>query len=382
MRILLLLPYAWDTSPSQRFRIEQWFPELKAAGVELEVAALLTQDEQRTLYGKGGAARKGIMLTGALLRRLGQLRGSRRYDAIWLHRAAFPVGPPFLERWLARSGTPVILEFDDAIYLTHTSAANERWRAFKCASKTAELCGLSRHVVVGNEYLAEYARRFNANVSIIPTTIDVDAYQPRAEYADNDPVVIGWSGSGTTAAHLRTLDRVLQRVAAQTNVRVHVMGVDDYSLEGVDTRAVRWSPAVELPELRQFDIGVMPLPDEEWARGKCALKALQYMALGIPTVTAPVGVNGKIIQDGRNGLLASTEDEWVERLVALVQDVQMRERIGRAGRETVVREYSTNAQVPHVRRVLEQVCGQRSQSAPREAAPERANPPVGSFSGD
>jgi glycosyltransferase involved in cell wall biosynthesis len=382
MRLLLLLPYAWDTSPSQRFRIEQWHPALKASGIALEVAALLSQEEQRTLYGTGGAAGKATMLAGTFLRRLRQLTRVGRYDAIWLHRAAFPIGPPFLERWLARTRTPIILEFDDAIYLTHTSAANERWRAFKCASKTAELCGLSRHVVVGNEYLAEYARQFNANVSIIPTTIDVDAYQPRADYPDNDPVVIGWSGSGTTAAHLRTLDSVLQRVAAQTQVRVHVMGVDDYSLEGVDSRAVRWSPAVELPELRQFDIGVMPLPDEEWARGKCALKALQYMALGIPTVTAPVGVNGKIIQDGQNGLLASTDDEWVERLVALAQDVRMRERIGRAGRETVVQEYSTNAQVPHVRRVLELVCGHRSPSASRDAVPERANPPVGSFSGD
>lgn len=381
MRLLLLLPYAWDTSPSQRFRIEQWHPALKASGIELDVAALLSQEEQRTLYGAGGTVDKVAMLTGALGRRLRQLSRLGRYDAIWLHRAAFPIGPPFLERWLARTRTPVILEFDDAIYLTHTSAANERWRAFKCASKTAELCGLSRHVVVGNEYLADYARQYNSNVSIIPTTIDVDAYQPRAEYPDEDPVVIGWSGSGTTAAHLRTLDRVLQRVAAQTKVRVHVMGVDDYSLEGVDTRAVKWSPAIELPELRQFDIGVMPLPDEEWARGKCALKALQYMALGIPTVTAPVGVNGKIIQDGRNGLLASTDDDWVERLTALARDVRLRERIGRAGREKVVQEYSTHAQVPRVRRVLELVCGGRGKSASREAA-DISQAPLGSFSGD
>lgn len=363
MRVLLLLPYAWDTSPSQRFRIEQWCPALQASGVQADVAALLTQAEQRLLYGKGGTARKMTMLAGALLRRLGQLTRLNRYDAVWLHRAAFPVGPPYIERWLARKKVPFILEFDDAIYLTHTSAANARWRAFKCAGKTAEICRLAAHVVVGNEYLAAFARQYTDRVTVIPTTIDTEAYRPREVYPDQKPVIIGWSGSGTTVAHLRTIDRVLQRVAAVENVRVHVMGTPTYALEGVETRALEWSPEVELPELHRFDIGVMPLPDEEWARGKCALKALQYMALGIPTLTSPVGVNAEIIQDGRNGLLATTEDEWVERLLALVRDVRMRERIGRAGRETVVREYSAKVQAPRVREVLELVTGKQRAAA-------------------
>ncbi|MGV3722823.1 MAG: glycosyltransferase family 4 protein [Actinomycetota bacterium] len=359
MRVLLLLPYAWDTSPSQRFRIEQWRPELRSRGVEVETATLLDFKQQRLLYAPGQTGKKMFMLGRTLLQRLAQISRPGRYDAIWLHRAAFPIGPPILERWLARSGTPLILEFDDAIYLTDTSAANARWRALKCAAKTDELCKISSRVVVGNEHLAQYARRFNNSVSVIPTTIDTDAYQARETYPDSQPVTIGWSGSGTTVAHLRTIDRVLQRVAAKESIRLHVLGTPSYALEGVPTRALAWSPEVELPELNRFDIGVMPLPDEEWARGKCALKALQYMALGIPTITAPVGVNAEIIQDGRNGLLASTEDEWVERIVALVRDVRMRERIGREGRETVVREYSAAVQAPRVYNLLEAVCAGR-----------------------
>jgi glycosyltransferase involved in cell wall biosynthesis len=352
MRVLLLLPYAWDTSPSQRFRIEQWAPLLQADGIELHPATLLTHAEQQLLYAKQSPAAKAAMLGRVLLRRLGQLQALHHYDAIWLHRAAYPIGPPVLERLFCRSRVPVILEFDDAIYLTHTSAANARWSSLKCAGKTSELCRISTHVVVGNEYLASYARQHNPSVSVIPTTIDTDAYEPRNEYRDSNPVVIGWSGSGTTVAHLRTIDRVLQRVAEQAPVRLHVMGTPEYSLRGVDTRALQWSPEVELPELREFDIGVMPLPDEEWARGKCALKALQYMALGIPTVTTPVGVNAEIIRSGENGFLALTEDEWVDRLLKLVRDVKLREQLGRAGRATVVAEYSSAVQAPRVRELL------------------------------
>jgi len=368
MRVLLLLPYAWDTSPSQRFRVEQWAPLLQAEGIELCPATLLTRPEQKLLYANGGAAAKAMMLGRVLLRRLGQLKDLRQYDAIWLHRAAYPIGPPILERIFCRTGVPVIMEFDDAIYLTNTSAANARWGGLKCAGKTTELCRLSTHVVVGNEYLAAYARQHNPNVSIIPTTIDTDAYEAREEYRASTPVVIGWSGSGTTVAHLRTLDRVIQRVAQKAPIRLHVMGTSEYSLPGVDTRALEWSPEVELPELRDFDIGVMPLPDEEWARGKCALKALQYMALGIPTVTAPVGVNAEIIRDGENGFLAMTEDEWVDRLLSLVGDVKLRERVGRAGRATVVSEYSATVQAPRVRELLQRLARRRKPATATEMA--------------
>jgi len=359
MRVLLLLPYAWDTSPSQRFRIEQWAGFLRGSGVELHASTLLTHDQQRLLYSAASAAKKAAMLTGCIGRRLRDLAIAKRFDAVWLHRAALPVGPAMLERWLAKTRVPLIFEFDDAIYLTHTSEANRAFKALKFSQKTAEICALSSHIVVGNGYLADYACQFNRQVTVIPTTIDTDAYQPRSDYPDSSPVTIGWSGSGTTVAHLRTLDAAVQRLARQAEVRLNVMGTPSYDLEGVDTFATPWTPERELPELAKFDVGVMPLPDEEWARGKCALKALQYMALGIPTVSSPVGVNSEIIRDGENGLLASTEDEWVEKLTMLVRDRDLRERLGRAGRRTVEEAYSAEVQAPRVLEVLHQVCAQR-----------------------
>jgi len=359
MHVLLLLPYAWDTVPGQRFRIEQWYPWLRENGVQFDIATLLTADEQRLLYSQGQAPQKALMMGRTLVRRLGQLRNLDRYDAVWLHRAALMAGPPLVERALAKRGVPVIMEFDDAIYLTDTAQVNRRWGFLKFAGKTSEICRLSTHVVVGNQFLAEYARQFNSNVTIIPTTIDTDTYQPRATYRDESPVVIGWSGSRTTVAHLRTLDPALKRVAAQTPVRLHVIGTDSYPLEGVETYAANWTPQTELEQLERFDLGVMPLPDEEWARGKCGLKALQYMAAGIPTVTSPVGVNSDIIRDGSNGFLCATEDEWVERMLALIRDVRLRERLGRAGRTTVENTYAARVQAPQVLEVLQQVSRSR-----------------------
>jgi SAM-dependent methyltransferase/glycosyltransferase involved in cell wall biosynthesis/uncharacterized protein YbaR (Trm112 family) len=359
MRVLLLLPYAWDTAPGQRFRIEQWVPGLEAMGVEFRVETLLTGAEQRLLYSDGHAGAKVAMLVRHAGRRVAQLRGLRGFDLVWLYRAAFLVGPAVLERVLARSAVPMVVEFDDAIYLPDTSTANARWAGLKCSGKTATICRLSDHVVVGNRYLADYARVHNPAVTVIPTTIDTDAYRPREHYGESRPVVIGWSGSGTTVAHLRTLDRVLQKVAAREDVRLHVVGTDSYPLEGVRTSATRWSPEKERPELGRFDIGVMPLPDEEWARGKCGLKALQYMALGVPTVTSPVGVNSEIIQNGTNGVLASGEDEWVGALTSLIHDVGLRQRLGRAGRATVEDRYSTRSQLRRVFEVMERVSASR-----------------------
>jgi len=160
--------------------------------------------------------------------------------------------------------------------------------------------------MAGNRYLADYALQYNKNVSIVPTTIDTDKYHavPRGE---NPAPVIGWSGSFSTVQHLDTLRGALQRLAQETKFKLRVIGTSHYELSGVDVEAMPWRAVSEVEDLSLFDVGVMPLPDEPWSRGKCGLKALQYMALGIPTMCSPVGVNSEIIQDGMNGCIAATE---------------------------------------------------------------------------
>jgi glycosyltransferase involved in cell wall biosynthesis len=209
--------------------------------------------------------------------------------------------------------------------------------------------------MVGNPYLAEYARQVNDNVTVIPTTIDTEKYQVRRSTADDGPLTIGWTGSFSTVQHLDTLRGALRKLAETENFRLRVIGTPSYEIAPVDVEAMPWRAATELEDLHKIDIGVMPLPDDNWSKGKCGLKALQFMALGIPTICSPVGVNTDIIQDDENGFLAGTEAEWVDKLSRLLRSAELRRRLGDAGRATVEQKYSAATQAPRVYEIFKSV---------------------------
>jgi glycosyltransferase involved in cell wall biosynthesis len=184
--------------------------------------------------------------------------------------------------------------------------------------------------------------------------MDTDKYSLKLQATKNSQVpIIGWTGSYSTIQHLDTLRTTLRRLAARERFRLRVIGPTIYQLDGVDVETVSWRSASEVEDLRKLDIGIMPLPDNIWTRGKCGCKALQYMALGIPCVCSPVGVNTEIIKDGENGCLASTEDEWIAKLTALLRSQELREKLGLAGRGTVATKYSAAVQAPRFFDVLQ-----------------------------
>jgi len=351
MRLLLLLPYEWDTGPSQRYRIEQWSPWLERAGIRCERATLLTAAEQRLLYSPASAGRKAAMLLGAAVRRVRQLSLLRHCDAVWIHRAAFPIGPAWIEaRCAARR--PTFFEFDDAIWIPHTAATNRRWRRLKWSDKTAAICRLARHVVVGNDFLADYARRFNPRVTVVPTTIDTDTYRPRADWSLHGPLVVGWTGSPTTLPHLRLLEEPLRRAAAAVPLKLRTIGIPGYQAAGVETESLPFRAEAQAAAVASFDLGLMPLPDEPWAAGKCACKALEYMATAVPCVSSPVGVNAHLIRDGESGLLAAGSAEWEAAILRLAAEAALRESLGRAGRGLVEAHYSAAAHAPRVAQLI------------------------------
>jgi glycosyltransferase involved in cell wall biosynthesis len=200
-------------------------------------------------------------------------------------------------------------------------------------------------VIAGNEYLAEKARPFNQRVAVIPTTIDTSIHKPMPEKRVGEIVTIGWSGSISTVKHFETLIPVLKKLRSVFNDKVRFMLIGDvnYRNSGLEVEALQWKAETEVSDLNRFDIGIMPLPDDEWARGKCGLKALSYMACGVATVASAVGVNSEIISHGQNGFLASNEEEWIKYLSLLVTDAELRRELGRKGRETVVSKYSVEA---------------------------------------
>ncbi|MFN7013942.1 MAG: glycosyltransferase family 4 protein [Bacteroidia bacterium] len=269
---------------------------------------------------------------------------SNKYDIIFIQRECFMLGTSFFEKQFAKSRAKIIFDFDDSIWLQNVSEANKTFAWLKKPEKTSEIIRYSNLVFAGNNYLKEYALNFNKNILVIPTTIDTQEYFPKKKLKSGK-LTIGWSGSITTIQHFEYAVDFLLRLKNKYNeiIEIKVIGDANYKNEKLGVVGKAWNKETEIEDLQQFDIGIMPLPDDEWAKGKCGLKGLQYMALEIPTVMSPVGVNTEIIRDGENGFLAATEEEWIEKLSLLIESPDLREKLGKAGRKTVVEKYSVEA---------------------------------------
>lgn len=353
MKVLAVVPSIYNKSPGQRYRIEQWENILKQQGVVIEYAPFESKKLNDTLYQPGKVFRKTQLVAAAVLRRFRSVSVSSKYDLVYIFREASLIGPAFFEKMISRKNVPIVYDFDDAIFLPNVSEANARFDFLKVPEKTGEICRISSQIMVGNRFLAEYARRFNQNVTIIPSTIDTNQYTPKQNYRAEATPIIVWSGSITTLPHLKTLGSALQKLAKSEKFRLRVIGAADLLLEGVEIENIRWNAETEADDLRQADIGIMPLPNDNWSKGKCGMKALQYMGMGIPTICSAVGANNDIIQDGTNGFLAADEAQWIEKLRTLLNSAELREKIGKAGRKTVEQKYSAKVQAPNVYEVFQ-----------------------------
>ena len=344
IRVCALVLDPYDISPGQRFRIEQWEPYLQRDGITIDYFPFTDEKLREIIYQPNRFVAKMSEMIKANFRRLSHIMKASDYDAVYLYRAASRVGPAWLERFLHRQSVPVIFDFDDAIFLTNTSKANRYFGWTKFPKKTDEICRLSASVTVGNSYLAEYARKYNDNVYIIPTSIDTILYQPPAvcKGATGKRAVIGWTGSSTSQYHLEEFEPVLAELLKQRDVEIRVISDREPAFKEVPFVWRAWSSEKEIEETSQIDIGIMPLPDDDWTRGKCAAKALQYMALGIPAVCSDVGANRDVIRQGENGFLAANQEDWLNYLKTLIDNPLLRAEFGGEARKTVVENYSMN----------------------------------------
>ena len=342
-RILFLIPYPAGRAPSQRFRFEQYLPALTAAGHSYRLAAFLSVDTWNILYKPGHAAAKALGIVAGFIRRLALLFAAPAYDFVFVHREAAPLGPPVLEWLLANVlRKRIIYDFDDAIWIPNTSEANKIAAGLKWSHKVASICRWAYKVSCGNAYLAAYARQFNPNVVVNPTTIDTDYLhnQVRDQTAPGRPV-IGWTGTHSTLKYLDQVLPVLARLEAEgVDFEFRVISNQPPALPLRSLRFQPWRKETEIADLLGFHIGLMPLEDDAWAQGKCAFKALQYMALGIPALVSPVGMNAEVVQPGHNGELCATPSDWYTALRGLLTDAARRTELGTAARHTVVARYS------------------------------------------
>jgi glycosyltransferase involved in cell wall biosynthesis len=347
MRVLFIVPYPADLSPSQRFRFEQYLGLMQLQGYQYEIHSFLLPHNWKLFGSRGSVLKKIAAVVTGYARRIPLLARASQFDRIFIHREAVPLGPPLMEWLIAKVlRKKIIYDFDDAIWLTDRRNESPIARVLRWRTKVESVCRMSYRVSCGNNYLASFAKQFNTSVVVNPTTIDTGFHKPASDNARNSShtITIGWTGTQSTLKYLEPLGKVVAGITAKyPGVTFCVIADSEPSFAWPAMRFVRWEKATEVVDLQKIDIGVMPLPDDDWSKGKCGFKALQYMSLAIPTVASPVGVNTEIIQHGQNGLLATTDDDWLDCLDRLIRDEALRRTLGAAGAQTVRDRYSVDS---------------------------------------
>lgn len=343
-KIYFLVPYPEGSAPSQRFRFEQYFDHLRQQGFDLEVHPFYDYDTWQTLYLEGKYLRKAMKVTYCFLKRFGLLFKLHKADHLFIHREVAHIGPPIFEWLIAKVlRRKYIYDFDDAIWLPNYSETNSRFHWVKAYWKVNYCMKWANTISAGNEYLASYARQFNSNVKIVPTTIDADGHHNTTVNQHAQPVVIGWTGSHTTMRYLDELIPVLKKLEDRHTFQFVVISNEDPGYDLRSLNYVKWQKETEIADLSEIQIGVMPLQHDIWSEGKCGFKGLQYMSLGMATLMSPVGVNNAIVENGKNGFLVSSPSEWEEKLELLLTDIALRKHLGKGGQETIRSRYSVAA---------------------------------------
>jgi len=351
VRILFLVPYPLGRAPSQRFRFEQYWTALAQRGHSYAVAAFLDEKTWRILYKPGHTAAKVGGIMAGFGRRLKLLFSVPGYDLVFIHREAAPIGPPVLEWVIANLlGKRIIYDFDDAIWLKDPAGEAGIIGRLKWQQKVGSLCSWAWKNSCGNAYLRDYARQFNPAALINPTTLDTDRLHNQVrDQLSPGRLVIGWTGTHTTLRHLDLIWPVLRQLEAEGHdfefCVIANQPPPDPGLRGFRFRP--WRKDTEIADLLTFHVGLMPLVDDPWARGKCAFKALQYMALGIPALVSPVGMNTEVVADGHNGFVCATPAQWYAALQQLLAQPALRAQLGAAARRTIVERYSVQSNTPN-----------------------------------
>ncbi|MFC1699001.1 glycosyltransferase family 4 protein [Candidatus Omnitrophota bacterium] len=338
---------------ASRTRVYQYLPFLRSRGIACKVVPMATG-----LIYKGAFVlpeskiKKSFYIFFSLIlnyiKSLQILALARYYDVIFIQRVLIP---KVMARLLVKINDNIIFDFDDAIYAIESPRTTliNRLRVNRNKKYLPLMLSISKAAIVENEYNKKYAEQFLKNVYIITGPLDTQRYRPNDEDLPKESkgdIVIGWIGSPTTTVYLRSLKDVFMALSRKHKIILEFIGAASFEIPEVKMVKKRWHLNTEVSDLQGFDIGIMPLPDNDWTKGKGGFKLLQYLAMGIPAVTTPVGVNSEIVQNGINGYLVNSEEEWIERLSLLIEDSELRQRMGRAGRKRIEEKFSIAANVP------------------------------------
>lgn len=350
---LLLLPKYDTLAASGRLRFYQFVPYYELAGFTVHVSPLF---DNRYLYALFNSRRTAITdIIRCYWRRITTVLGVKKNCIAVIHCESTPYLPNILEWWLSFRGIPYIYDFDDAIFHNYDEHNNVLIRTIY-KQKIARIIRNASHIFAGSDYLCRYARAYNNGVSLVPTVVDIDRYGVKDyDQAVVERFTIGWVGSPSTTHYVESVIDVLRHFCVQHHARLVLVGARPLATEDPNVEVRPWQEDTEAQEIQRFDVGIMPLLDESWARGKCGYKLIQYMACGIPVVASPIGENSRIVENGKNGYLASTAEEWFRALETLLFDRELRRALGMAGREKVEKCYSLQYLAPKLIGFINQI---------------------------
>ncbi|WP_210486293.1 glycosyltransferase [Rufibacter aurantiacus] len=340
-KIVFVVPYPFGKAPSQRFRYEQYLNCLTNNGHIFEIHSFLDDKTWEIFYKNGYLIKKIVGIILGFLRRFLLLFKINKFDYVFIHREATLAGPPWFEWVVAKIfKKKIIYDFDDAIWL-HQFGKGEWVKNFiKYPKKVQLICSWSYKVSAGNNYLCSFAEHFTNNVVLNPTTIDTVNLHNQIKNQSTDRFVIGWTGTHSTLCHLETKINLIRDLENEIDFDLYVIANKNPEWDLKSFKFLPWNKFSEISDLLNFNVGLMPLQEDEWTEGKCGFKALQYMSLGVPAIVSPVGVNSIIIIDGVDGYICNSDDEWKLAIKSLYRSVDKRVKMGAEARKKVESEYS------------------------------------------
>ena len=357
-KVLILCPSPRGTAATQRLKYEQYLGMLEKENYSFTISSFQTPRFWQIIYKPGRTLEKIWWTAFGYLRRIGDLLRAPFYDAVFVNLWVTPLGLPFFERVLFFFNKRVIYDIDDMIFITkHDHVKTSFFQKLKGRKKPVVMMKHAGYVIVCTPKLEEIALQLNKNRRVvdISSTFDTQRFIPVDTYENREVTTIGWTGTHSTLPFLETLQPVLSEVSRQRKIKLLVIANKPYEMKDVPTEFIPWSAESEVKDLHKLDIGLYPIPANEWSLGKSSLKALTYMAIAIPFVATAYGTNYRVMQNGVQGFMASSDKEWIDALLKLIDDATLRKRMGLAGRRTVEELFSVNANFPKYLQVFKTV---------------------------
>ena len=341
-KILVICPFPYNVAAGQRLKYEQYFNHWRENGYDITMSPFLDNKTWEIVYKPGNYIKKILGTLRGYLRRISDIFRIYHYDIVYVFMWVTPFGTSFYERLYRLLSKRLVYDIEDNVLLEKSNEVNPFIKILKSAGKTKHLIKTADHVINSSPFLNDLCLNINDGKSCtyISSSIDMDRFIPKNSYLNDHKIVIGWTGTFSSRCYLDLLRDVFIKLNQCCDFRLRIIGNFEYELPGIDLEVVQWSRENEVEDMQHIDIGVYPLNLNEWVLGKSGLKAIQYMAFGIPTVATNIGTTPMIIKHLKNGWLVKTEDEWVDALKTLIDDPKLRCQLGKAARETVLTKYS------------------------------------------